>query len=67
MDGSGTCTAKCDHTLRSTMLLYFFFLLSSSVGHLLSQFMSHVRELISLLFISPISSPNVIHHLASSG
>lgn len=35
----------------------FFFLLSSSVGHLLSQFMSHVRKLISFLFISPISSP----------
>lgn len=46
MDRGAPCTAKCDHTLGSTMLHF-----------LLSQFMSHTKELISLLFISPISSP----------
>lgn len=54
MDRGATCTAKCDHTLGSTML---HFLLCSAVERLLSQFMSHTKELISLLFISPISSP----------
>lgn len=54
MDSGATCTAKCDHTLRSTMLR---FPLCSAVERLLGQFMSHMKELISLLFISPISSP----------